>query len=150
MMAQSRPMGLISRLTFRVMLAAMALSCFVIALPQAYARYEITTRGRPATLQRASATTPLPTDWVEYEGKPRADFPVRLTSSSGETMATNLFLPEVTVRTLHDGGTVPATVVWTNPRRYLLDGDPLPSVGGGWLVLGALLSATFLYALRLK
>jgi len=149
-MTSSPSLGLVRGLVFKVMLAVMALCCFVIAWPQAYARLQLSVGGVSATIQRVSATTPAPTSWSEYQGASRALFPVRIATTDGRTVATNLFLPEATIRNLLDGGTAHITVVWANPRRFLLDGEPLPSYGGWWILLGLLFGATFLYALRLR
>jgi hypothetical protein len=149
-MTSSPPLGLVKRLVFKVMLAVMALCSFVIALPQAYARLQLSMGGVPATIQRVSTTTPAPTSWSEYQGASRALFPVRIATRDGRTLATNLFLPEATIRNLLDGQTAHITVVWENPRRFLLEGEPLPSYGGWWILLGLLLGATFLYSLRLQ
>jgi hypothetical protein len=128
----------------------MALCSFVIAWPQAYARLQLSMSGIPATIQGVAATTPAPTAWSESQGASRALFPVRIATTDGRTLATNLLLPEATIRTLLAGGTAKITVVWENPRRFLLEGEPLPSYGGGWILLGLLFGATFLYALRLR
>ena len=125
-MTSSPSLGLVSGLVFKVMLAAMALCSFVIAGPQTYARLQLAMGGVPATIQRASATTPAPTSWSAYQGASRALFPVRIASRDGRTLATNLFLPEATIRNLLEGGSAHITVVWENPRRFVLDGEPLP------------------------
>ena len=149
-MTSSPSVGLVRGLVFKVTLAVMALCCFVIALPQAYARFQLSTDGVPATIQRVSATAPAPTAWSEYEGASRALFPVRIATDDGRTVATNLFLPEATIRSLLDGGTAHITLVWKNPHRFLVDGEPLPSYGGWWILLGLLFGGAFLYALRLR
>jgi len=149
-MTSSPTLGPVKGLVFKVMLAVMAICSFVIASPQAYGRLQLSMDGVPATIQRVSATTPAPTSWSEYPGASRALFPVRIATSDGRTLATNLLLPEATIRTLLDGGTAGITLVWDDPHRFLLDGEPLPSYGGGWILLGLLLGATFLYALRLR
>ena len=48
-MTSSPSVGLVRGLVFKVMLAVMALCCFVIALPQAYARFQLSIDGVPAT-----------------------------------------------------------------------------------------------------
>lgn len=149
-MTSSPSLGLVKGLVFKVMLAVMALSSFAIASPQAYARLQLSQDGIPATIRRVSASTPAPTSWSESYGTSRALFPVRIATSDGRTLATNLLLPEATIRHLLDGGSAHITVVWDNPRRFLLDGEPLPSYGGVWILLGLLFGATFLYALRLR
>jgi hypothetical protein len=149
-MTSSPSLGLVKGLVFKVMLAVMALCSFVIASPQAYARLQLSIDGVPATIQRVSATTPAPTSWSEYQGASRALFPVRIATSKGRTLATNLFLPEATIRNLLAGRTAHITIVWDDPHRFLLDGEPLPSYGAGWILLGLLFGATFLYALHLR
>lgn len=149
-MTSSPSVGFLRGLLFKVLLAAMALCCIVIALPQASARFQLSMDGVPATIQRASATTPAPTAWSEYAGASRALFPVRIASGDGRTLATNLFLPEAVIRRLLDGETVPITLVWKNPRRFLLEGESLPPYGGGWILLGLLFGGAFLYARRLS
>ncbi len=143
-------LGLVRSLVFKVLLAVMALCAFVIALPQAHARYQLATDGIPATIQRVSAATPAPTSWTESGGASRALFPVRIATRDGRTLATNLLLPEATIRDLREGGAAQITVVWDNPRRFLLEGEPLPSYGGAWILLGLVFGATFVYALRLR
>lgn len=149
-MTSPRPQQLVQRLLFKVMLGAMAFSCFLIASPEASIRLDLELHGIPATMQRAAATAPAPTSWMEDQGTSRADFPVRLTSRDGATKATNLFLPEHVVRSLLAGETANITVVWDTPRRFVLEGEPAPPIGGGWIALGLALSATFLFALRLR
>ncbi len=149
-MSASPSVGLVKGLVFKVLLAVMALCSFVIASPQAYARLQLSMDGVPATIQRVSATPPRPTSWSEYHGASRALFPVRITTSDGRAKAVNLLLPEATIHTLRDGGTAHIRVVWDNPHRFLLDGEPWPSYGGWWIVSGLLFGATFLVALRLR
>jgi hypothetical protein len=149
-MSSPHSLGLVRGLVFKVLLAVMALCCFIIAMPQAYTRLQLSMAGVPATIRSVSPTTPAPTSWSEYDGAPRALFPVRITASDGRTLATNLFLPEATIHNLIDGGTARITLVWSAPQRFVVDGGPLPAYGGGWILLGLLFGGTFLYALRLR
>jgi hypothetical protein len=149
-MPSSPSVGLVRGLVFKVLLAVMALCCFVIALPQIWARVQLTRNGIPATIRSASASATAPTDWSDYEGAPRALFPVRIATDEGASLAMNLFLPETAVRQLLDGDSVRITMVRNNPRMFRLAGAPLPPLGGGWILLGLLLGATFLFSLRLR
>ncbi len=66
--------GLARAWTFRIMLLAMSLSCFVGTIANTSDRLQLSTHGVPAMIEIASKTAKAPSDWSSYEGRLRALF----------------------------------------------------------------------------
>jgi len=148
-MEATRSTGFVRGWMFRIMLLAMALSCFVITLADTVDRLHLS-GGVPATIELASTAETAPASWSPYEGRMRALFYVKVVTNDGKESSTSLFLPKETVEALLNGQKEPIVFARDNPRRFLLQSEPLPAFGIGWFLLGLVFFVVFLYSLRVR
>ena len=142
--------GLVRSWAFRITLLAMGLSCFVVTIADTHDRLQLSMYGVPATIQLASKAETAPTDWAPYEGRLRALFYVKVKANDGKEFSSSLFLPKEVVEKLLNGEQEEIIFAKSNPRRFLIKGEPFPSFGFGWSVLGLSFFAVFLYSLKLR
>lgn len=113
-------------------------------------RLYVTSWGIPGEITMANPRQGLPTSWLDTENGPRADLTVRIKSDSQPPQTTNLFLSRTTIEALMRGETKRLTYEKGNPRRHRLDSEPPPPYGFGWLFLGLVGLAAFIFSLRLR
>ena len=140
---------LVTKWKFRLMLLAAALAGFLSVAADAYDRWKFS-HAVHATIRLASKTQALPANWSNYEGKLRAPFVVTVRSADGSERSSELFLPKDVVEALLKGEEREIIYIEDNQRRFLMKGDPLPSISLGWLAFGVAASAVFLWSLRLN
>ncbi len=147
---QSAPStGLLRGWTFKIMLLAMSLSCFIGTIANTYDRLQLS-NGVPATIECASGSQKAPSDWSEYEGRVRSQFYVKVKTTDGKESFSTLYLTKEVIDGLVNGKQSQIIFVRDNPRRFLMKGEPLPSFGLGWALMGAVFLAVFLYSLKLR
>src|SRR5438105_4132863 len=141
--------GLMRSWLFRIMLLAMALSCFVVTMADTYDRLQLSMHGVSATIQPASKGQTAPTSWASYEGRLRALF-VKIKEKDGKEFSRSLFLAKEAVEKLLTGEQEEIIFVRDNPQRFLMKGEPLPPFSFGWSILGLVFFGVFLYSLNLR
>ena len=148
MQSQRPTVGLGRAWFFRIGLLVLALCGFVNFFANIADRMQFSVHGVRATITRATPTqqAPIGTGWLNGQH----DFYVKATTANGKESFLTLFLSRQTIEQLVDGGRVEIVYVRDNPRRHLLKGEPLPSVGVGWVLFGFAAFAAFWYSLRLR
>lgn len=148
MESQQPSVGLVRAWSFRIWLLVAALAGFVGTIVNTQDRLQFSSKGVAATITRASDTQKVPTDADWLGGQ--HDFYVKAVSRDGKESSFTLLLSRPTIETLVDGGQAEIIYVRDNPRRHLMQGEPLPPFGLGWLVFGLASLSVFLYSLQLK
>lgn len=142
--------GLLRGWTFRIFLLVAAFAGFIGTAADTHHRLQVSTYGIPATIKLASRYQTPPTSWYHHEGSPRASFLVKISPDNGSELTSELYLPKEIVEALLRGESRRIVFADGNPRRFILQGDPLPPFGVGWLVFGVVFLGLFLYSLRLR
>lgn len=142
--------SLVRAWSFRIVLLVMSLAGFFGMAVNTYDRLQLSTYGVNASIERVGKSQLLPTAWSYYEGRERAPFAVNLTDQDGSRHSTTLFLSKEVIEALLRGEKASIVHAPDNLRRHVASGDPLPSFGIGWLVLGLVLFPVFLYSLKLR
>jgi hypothetical protein len=122
--------------TFRIFLLVAALAGFLGTAADTEHRLQISMHGVPATIELASKTQTLPNNWSNYENRLRAPFFVKIKPDNGDRLSAELFLSKEVVEALLKGETRKIVFAEANPRRFIMQDDPLPPFGVGWLIFG--------------
>lgn len=142
--------GLLLGWSFRILLLALSVSCFLGTIANTFDRRQFSVHGIPATIERALDSQKAPSNWSDYKGNQRSGFEVKVKTADGKDFFANLFLTREVVDGLLDGQQKQIIFVKDNPRRFLVKGEPFPSFGLWWLLGGGLFFALFMYSLKLR
>jgi hypothetical protein len=146
---KSKPtVGLFRAWFFRIWLLVCVLTGFIGAIEHTTDRRQLSVHGVNATITRASDTQRVPADagWLSNQH----DFYVKATTTDATESSFTLFLPRDVIEKLVDGGRAEIVYARDNPRRHIMEGEPYPPFGIGWLMFGLAALLVFLISLRLK
>jgi hypothetical protein len=131
--------------TFVALLFCMAAACLTLAGIALYEHLDFHLHAQPATMELAD---PRQKVVVPRGGPDIHPVDVRYVGSRGEVVVPQKLLSGEMALKLAAGARVPITYYTNNPKHVHFGAPDLP-MPWGWLALGIVFSATFVYALRL-
>ena len=145
-MTERQTVGVVRATTFKFMLLVMGLCCLVGVVANMHDHFEMA-HAVPATISLDSTLEQLPADWGSEN---RAAFEVKVHAADGADSRQELYLARPVIESLLAGGSAEIVFVRDNPRRFQMQGDPLPPLGLGWLAGGLAFFGVFWFSLRLR
>ena len=142
--------SLIQGWSFRILLFAMAMSCFLSVGPAVHRRLTLSMKGVPASIELDRTTQSLPSEWSTSDGQPRAMFRTKIQPDEDREFSADLYLTREVVESLLRGEKRAIVFARNNPRMFRLVEDPPNSIPVGWPAIGFGLLGLFLYSLRLR